>query len=89
MSGEVLLALLAVVLAGCGGRADTETAGLVVGHAETEQLADRMITTTTTSASTTSPAVKYLPSITPVQEPADPCKAGNYIMSTLCLSVIT
>jgi len=83
MSGDVLVALLAVVVAGYGGQADTGAGVQVVGGqtADTERTAT---TTTSTSASTSStPAAKYLPRMTPVQEPADPCKAGNYASTVL------
>jgi len=76
ISGDLLVALLALAFVGLDGQADSG----VAGHQDT----DRPGTTTTapTSPSPSSSAAMYLPRPT-VQEPADPCKAGNYIRRIL------
>jgi len=64
--------LLALAVAGRGGQADTG----VVSHNETDT--DRPGTTQkTTTTGRPLPSAMYLPQL-PVQEPADPCKAGNF-----------
>ena len=69
ISGDVLVALLALTVAGCRG------------HNVADSDADKpgtTTTTTTTSRTTVRPppsAAVYLPRM---PEPADPCKAGNF-----------
>jgi len=77
---DLLFALLALAVAGRGGRADSG----VVSHNETNT--DGPATTrNTTTTGRPLPSAMYLPQL-PDQEPADPCKAGNFIAFALCVN---
>ena len=75
ISGDLLVALLALAFAGDGGWANTGVVG------QTDTSTDRSSTTITTTPTASNPStatVMYLPKL-PEREPADPCKAGNYV----------
>lgn len=72
ISGDLLVALLALVVAGYGGQADTS----IVSYPDKDT--DRPSTTATSTGPPLSTAM-YLLKL-PDPEPADPCKAGNYTM---------
>ena len=71
----VVLLVLAVVVS---GQADTG----VDDHANTSLYTEEPSTTSTSVVSQSPSAAIYLPRPT-TQEPADPCKAGNYYMPCL------
>lgn len=74
LCGDLLVALLALVAASHSEHTDTDA----VDHAHTDTATPVMKTTTKTPTSPPLSTAMYLPRLR-VQEPADPCKAGNYV----------
>ena len=75
--GDLLLALLALVVADYDGQADAGN----ISYPHTDTIA--LKTTTNTPTRSPLPTVMYLPML-PVQEPADQCKAGNLRCICIC-----